>query len=119
MSSRAMQFKAEIRNIAERTGVSAQAVLQNFMLERFLERISLSPYKENVVLKGGMLIASLVGMAFRTTMDMDATLRRQALDSSAIEKMLQEICALDLDDCEKRAQLITNSLLDQMPASSS
>ena len=98
MSSRAMQFKAEIRNIAKRTGVSAQAVLQNFMLERFLERIALSPYKENVVLKGGMLIASLVGTAFRTTMDMDATLRRQVLDSSAIEKMLQEICALDLDD---------------------
>ena len=98
MSSRAMQFKAEIRNIAKRTGVSAQAILQNFMLERFLERIALSPYKENVVLKGGMLIASLVGTAFRTTMDMDATLRQQALDSSAIEKMLQEICALDLDD---------------------
>ncbi len=98
MSSRAMQFKAEIRNIAERTGVSAQAVLQNFMLERFLERISLSPFKENLVLKGGMLIASLVGTAYRTTMDMDATLRQQPLDPSTIQKILEEICALGLDD---------------------
>ena len=98
MSSRAMQFKAKIRNVAERSGVPAQAVLQNFMLERLLERISLSPYKENLVLKGGMLIASLVGTAFRTTMDMDATLRARSLDQATIQKMLEEICALALDD---------------------
>jgi predicted nucleotidyltransferase component of viral defense system len=93
-----MQFKAEIRNVAERSGVPAQAVLQNFMLERLLERISLSPYKENLVLKGGMLIASLVGTAFRTTMDMDATVRARSLDQATIQKMLEEICALALDD---------------------
>ena len=98
MSSRAMQFKAEIRNVAERSGVPAQAVLQNFMLERLLERISLSPYKENLVLKGGLLIASLVGTAFRTTMDMDATLRARSLDQATIRKMLEDICALALDD---------------------
>ena len=98
MSSRAMQFKAKIRNVAERSGVPAQAVLQNFMLERLLERISLSPYKENLVLKGGMLIASLVGTAFRTTMDMDATVRARSLDQATIQKMLEEICALALDD---------------------
>ena len=98
MSSRAMQFKAEIRNIAKRSGVPASAVLQNFMLERLLERISLSPYKENLILKGGMLIASLVGNAFRTTMDMDATLRARSLDQATIQKMLEEICALSLDD---------------------
>jgi len=98
VSSRAMQFKAEIRNVAERSGVPAQAVLQNFMLERLLERISLSPYKENLVLKGGLLIASLVGTAFRTTMDMDATLRARSLDQATIQKMLEEICAFALDD---------------------
>ena len=98
MSSKAMQFKAKIRNLAKASDVSAQAVLQNFMLERFLERISLSTYKENLVLKGGLLIASLVGTAFRTTMDMDATLRQQPLDPSTIQKMLEEICALDLAD---------------------
>jgi len=84
--------------MAKGSGVSAQAVLQNFMLERFLERISLSPYKENLVLKGGMLIASLVGTAFRTTMDMDTTLRARSLDQATIQKMLEEICALALDD---------------------
>ena len=98
MSSRAMQFKAKIRNLAKGSDVSAQAVLQSFMLERFLERISLSAYKENLVLKGGLLIASLVGTAFRTTMDMDATLRQQPLDPSTIQKMIEEICALDLAD---------------------
>jgi len=68
------------------------------MLERFLERISLSPYKENLVLKGGMLTASLVGTAFRTTMDMDATLRARSLSANTTSTMLKAICALDLDD---------------------
>ena len=71
--SKAMQFKARIRNMALQNRISAQSVLQNFMLERLLERISVSKHKDKFVLKGGMLIASLVGIDSRTTMDMDAT----------------------------------------------
>ena len=73
--SKAMQLKAGIKNVALKNHVPAQAVLQNFMLERLLERISISKYKDMVILKGGMLIASMVGINSRTTMDMDATLR--------------------------------------------
>jgi hypothetical protein len=62
----AMQFKAKIKNLALKNHIPAQAVLQNFMLERLLERISLSKYKDMVILKGGMLIASLVGISSRT-----------------------------------------------------
>ena len=72
--SNAMQFKARIKNLAQKNNVPAQAVLQNFMLERLLERISFSRYKNWLILKGGMLIASMVGISSRTTMDMDATL---------------------------------------------
>ena len=67
--SKAMQLKAKIKNLAMKNHISAQAVLQNFMLERLLERISISKYKDMVILKGGMLIASLVGINSRTTMD--------------------------------------------------
>jgi hypothetical protein len=65
--SKAMQLKDKIKNLALKNHVPAQAVLQNFMLERLLERISLSQFKEKIVLKGGMLIASMVGINHRTT----------------------------------------------------
>jgi hypothetical protein len=82
--SKAMQLKAKIKNVASANHIPAQAVLQNFMLERLLERISISKYKDKLILKGGMLIASLVGIDSRTTMDMDATLRGFALTDETI-----------------------------------
>ena len=56
-----MQLKAIVRNIAKEKRITAQLVLQNYMLERFLERVSVSDYQENFIIKGGFLIASLVG----------------------------------------------------------
>lgn len=96
--SKAMQLKAKIKNLALKNHVPAQAVLQNFMLERLLERISLSKYKDMVILKGGMLIASMVGISSRTTMDMDATLRGYPLTEKALQEALSEICAIPLGD---------------------
>ncbi|MBI9050029.1 MAG: nucleotidyl transferase AbiEii/AbiGii toxin family protein [Anaerolineaceae bacterium] len=96
--SKAMQLKARIKNLALKNHIPAQAVLQNFMLERLLERISLSMYKDMVILKGGMLIASIVGINSRTTMDMDTTLRGYPLTEDAIRKAMSDICAIQLDD---------------------
>jgi predicted nucleotidyltransferase component of viral defense system len=96
--SKAMQLKAKIKNLAQNNHVPAQAVLQNFMLERLLERIALSKYKDMVILKGGMLIASMVGIGSRTTMDMDATLRGYPLSEESIRVAISDICALQIDD---------------------
>jgi len=96
--SKAMQFKARIKNLALKNHIPAQAVLQNYMLECLLERISISKYKDMVVLKGGMLIASLVGINSRTTMDMDATLRGYPLSDETIQMAFADICAIPLDD---------------------
>jgi predicted nucleotidyltransferase component of viral defense system len=96
--SKAMQLKAKIRNLAQNNHVPAQAVLQNFMLERLLERIALSKYKDMVILKGGMLIASMVGIGSRTTMDMDATLRGYLLSEESIRVAISDICTLQIDD---------------------
>ena len=71
----AMQLKAIVKNIAKEKKISAQLVLQNDMLERFLERVSLSRYRDNYIIKGGFLIASMVGLDSRATMDMDATMK--------------------------------------------
>jgi len=94
----AMRLKARIRNIAAAHHISAQAVLQNYMMERLLERISLSTYKDKFVLKGGILVAALVGLHSRTTMDMDATMMNFPLTEENIRKVFIEICAMSLDD---------------------
>ena len=73
-------MKARVRNLARQTGLSPQIVLQMHLLERLLERFSKSCYAENIVLKGGMLIASMAGITQRTTMDMDATVTGMPVD---------------------------------------
>ena len=76
--SKAMSLKAKIRNIAKQKNIPAQVILQNYMFERLLVRLSASEYKEKFVLKGGMLVAAIVGLDNRATMDMDTTLKKSA-----------------------------------------
>ena len=73
--SKAMSLKAKIRNIAKQKNIPAQVILQNYMFERLLVRLSASEYKEKFVLKGGMLVAAIVGLDNRATMDLDTTLK--------------------------------------------
>lgn len=94
----AMQLKAIIKNIAKEKSISAQLVMQNFMMERLLERISLSPYKGHFILKGGFLIAAMVGIDTRATMDMDATLKGIPVSEQTVKKMILEICDIALQD---------------------
>ncbi len=94
----AMQLKAVVKNIAKEKKTSAQLVLQNYMLERFLERVSLSSYRENFIIKGGFLIASMVGLDSRATMDMDATIKGYPVSRETILNMIGEILAVQVDD---------------------
>ena len=93
-----MQLKAIVKNIAKEKNISAALVLQNYMLERFLERVSLSRYRENYIIKGGFLIASMVGLNSRATMDMDATIKGYPVDENTIQKMIEEIISIPVDD---------------------
>ena len=93
-----MSLKAKIRNIAKEKNISAQAVLQNYLMNRFLYRLSLTGYKEKFVIKGGMLIASIVGMEHRATMDLDTTLRNLPLTEDSIREAFESICAVQADD---------------------
>ena len=98
MSSKAMSLKGRIKNYAKRNNVAAQVVLQNYMFERFLERLSVSEYSEKFVVKGGMLIAAIVGLDTRSTMDLDTTLRNLPLTEKQILTALDSICEIDLND---------------------
>jgi len=93
-----MQLKAFVKKKAEENRISAQLVMQNYMMERLLERISLSNYKQNFILKGGFLIAAIVGLDSRATMDMDATIKGFPLTHESIRGLLEEICAITVED---------------------
>lgn len=93
-----MQLKAVIKKIAKDKHISAQLVMQNFMLERLLERISVSNYQQTFILKGGFLIAAMVGLDTRATKDMDVTVKDWPVNEESIKKMFLDICNIDLQD---------------------
>lgn len=94
----AMQLKAIMRNLSKEKKVSTQLLLQNYMLERLLERVSQSEYSSNFIIKGGFLIAAMVGLDTRATMDMDATIKGYPVNEDSIIQMFQEICEISIDD---------------------
>ena len=91
-----MQLKAIIKNISKEKNISAQLIMQNYMLERFLERISLSKYQSHFILKGGFLIAAMVGLDNRATMDMDATVKGIPVTEESVKQMFLDICELNI-----------------------
>lgn len=83
----AMQLKARIRNKAKEAGIPPQALMQDYLFERLLVRLSTSKWRPNIVVKGGMLISSLVGVASRTTMDLDTTVCGFTLTHASAESV--------------------------------
>jgi predicted nucleotidyltransferase component of viral defense system len=93
-----MQLKALIKNMAKEKNISAQLVLQSYLLERLLERISLSRYRSNFILKGGFLIASIVGLDTRATMDLDTTVKGFPLTPDTAREAFTMICRIPAED---------------------
>ena len=91
------QIKGAIRNISKKMGVNPNSLLQMCLFEGILEKLSKSKYSENFILKGGLLISSLIGVDMRSTMDMDTTLRGIPLNEVSITKILNEILAIEID----------------------
>lgn len=98
MVSSPKQLKDWINNMAKKNNLVANTVLQNFMMERLLERISVSKYKDNIILKGGFLIAAMVGIDMRSTMDMDTTIKGLIVNREVMESVLNEILSIDIND---------------------
>ncbi len=98
MSQNSMSLKAKINNYAKSKNIASQVVLQNYMFERFLQRLSISAYKDKFIIKGGMLIATLVGLDTRATMDLDATLRNLPLTQETMIKTVNDVCCINVAD---------------------
>lgn len=92
------QLKGSIRSMAEKKNLRAQEVLQMFLFERVLERLASSQYRNNFILKGGLLISSMIGIGERSTMDMDTTVRGIQMEEAEIVRVVKEILTVDVDD---------------------
>lgn len=98
MITTARQLKDLIRNLSKKKSADAQILMRNYMMERFLERISLSDYKDRFILKGGMLVAAMVGLDARSTMDLDATVKGANVSVEDVENIISSILSVPMED---------------------
>lgn len=94
----ATQLKAKIRNLSAGDSRKAQTLIRNFIMERFLERVALSQYRNNFILKGGMLVAAVVGLDTRATMGIDTTVKSLHLDMENARRIIEEIISVEIPD---------------------
>ena len=92
------QVKGRIKNVAKENKADARTLMRIYMMERFLERVSNSKYKDNFIIKGGMLVTAMVGVANRSTMDIDTSLKNQNLSADDARRIVDEIKDIDLGD---------------------
>lgn len=98
MIETAKQLKDLIRNLSKKKSADAQILMRNYMMERFLERISLSKYRDKFILKGGMLVAAMVGLDARSTMDLDATVKGINVNVNDVADLIAGIVSVPIDD---------------------
>ena len=97
-TAKAMSLKGKIKNIASEKKITANVVLQNFMMERFLNRLSVSEYKDKFVIKGGSLVSAMVGIDNRSTMDIDVTVKGFTLAETETKVIIKNITEINLND---------------------
>lgn len=92
------QLKALVRNMSKGNSTQAQIIIRNYMMERFLDRLSQSKYRDNFILKGGTLVSAMVGLAMRSTLDIDTTIRGFSLTVDEVTNIVGEIISIRLED---------------------
>lgn len=113
MIKTARQLKDLIRNLSREKSADAQLLMRNYMMERFLERISLSEYRDKIILKGGMLVAAMVGLDARSTMDLDATVKGANVNVEEIENLISAIVSVPIDDGVKFQLKSISEIMDE------
>lgn len=91
-------LKAKISKLAAKTNISNKYIIQTFMFEALLKRISVSEYKDKFIIKGGLLLSSIFGVNLRGTMDLDTTIKGLPLNMQTIENVFNKIISIDLAD---------------------
>lgn len=109
MINNVQSLKDRAKNFAKQNNLLVQQVLQNYMFERFLERLSYSQYKSKLVIKGGLLLSSIIGVNLRTTMDIDADIVGMNFEENEIKQLILDIINIEIND---NVQIIFISIED-------
>lgn len=91
-------LKARVNNISKELNINQNIVYNRFFYDAFLSRLAISPYKEKLVLKGGLYLSSLLGINSRATMDIDFYLSRVSMEKDRVTNIVKEICAINIED---------------------
>lgn len=113
MINNAMQLKAKIKNFAKEKKLDSETVFQEYVLERFIDRISKSKYKNDFILKGGMLISSMVGVDLRSTLDIDTTIKGFEFTLDKLNEVLNEIIETDIGDMFTFKILMNKKIMEE------
>ncbi len=108
------QVKGRIKNVAKENKADARTLMRIYMMERFLERVVSSEYKDNFIIKGGMLVTAMVGVALRSTMDIDTSIRNQNLSAEDARKIIDEIKDINLGDGVTFEVKEVSNIMDEM-----
>lgn len=108
------QVKGRLKSLAKQKNADARTLMRVYMMERFLERVSTSKYKDNFIIKGGMLITAMVGVSLRSTMDIDTSIKNQNLSEVDIRKILDEIGQIDIQDGVSFEIQNVSEIMDEM-----
>lgn len=108
------QVKGRIKNVAKENKADARTLMRIYMMERFLERVANSEYKDNFIIKGGMLVTAMVGVANRSTMDIDTSIKNQNLSAEDARQIVDEIKDIDLGDGVTFEVKEVSNIMDEM-----
>lgn len=108
------QVKGRIKSLAKVKNADARVLMRIYMMERFLERVANSEYKDNFIIKGGMLVTAMVGVALRSTMDIDTSIRNQNLSAADSKEIIESITAVELGDGVRFEIKDISDIMDEM-----
>lgn len=108
-----MQLKDKLKNISKEKNIDFNTLLRLYMYDRFIERLSISKYKNNFILKGGFYLSTLFGVENRATMDIDIAFRNASFNEETIVKIIKEIISIKIDDNSKLTYLGMSLIRDE------
>lgn len=108
------QIKGRIKSVAKQNNADARTLMRIYMMERFLERLTQSEYRDNFIIKGGILVTAMIGVAHRSTMDIDTSMKNLNLSAEDALRVVNQVKDIDLDDGVSFEVKDVSNILDEM-----
>lgn len=108
------QIKGRIKSVAKQNNADARTLMRIYMMERFLERLARSEYRDNFIIKGGILVTAMIGVAHRSTMDIDTSMKNLNLSAEDALRVVNQVKDIDLDDGVSFEVKDVSNIMDEM-----